>query len=76
MRNTVVLHQTDESVYGYTAPDDGRSEVFVAWIARSEVAAAAAVNFTSTPGNIQITNSSMDMTKLDEAAGEVIHVRP
>jgi hypothetical protein len=63
-----VLHQTDESVYGYTAPDDGRSEEFAAWIARSEVAAAAAVNFTSTPGNKQITISPISVTSRDTNA--------
>lgn len=68
MRNTVVLHQTDESVYGYTGPDDGRSEVFAAWIARSEVAAAAVVKFTSTPGNKQINTDSMDVTQLNALA--------
>ena len=39
-----------QRVYGYTAPSDGREEVFAAWIARDEVAAGA-VNFTSTPSN-------------------------
>ena len=68
MRNTVVLHQTDESVYGYTAPDDGRSEVFAAWIARSEVAAAAVVNVTSTPGNKQINTDSIEVTQLNALA--------
>ena len=52
-------------VYGYTAPSDGRDEVFAAWMARDE--ANATVDFTSTPGNKEITNSSMDMTKLDTA---------
>jgi hypothetical protein len=41
-----------QRVYGYTAPSDGREEVFAAWIARDEIAAASTpVNFTSTPSN-------------------------
>jgi hypothetical protein len=56
-------------VYGYTAPNDGRDEVFAAWIARDEVAAATApINFTSTPGNKYITTSPMDMTRYDAEA--------
>ncbi len=50
-------------VYGFTAPSDDRDEVFAAWIARDE--ANTTVHFTSTPGNIQILNSSMDMTELN-----------
>jgi len=50
-----------QRVYGYTAPSDGREKVFAAWIARDEVAAAAAVNFTSTLGNKPITTSAMDV---------------
>jgi hypothetical protein len=53
-------------VYGYTTPHDGRDEVFTAWIARDEV--AAAVNFTSTPGNKDIMNSSLDVTQLNAQA--------
>ncbi len=41
-----------QRVYGYTAPSDGREEVFAAWIARDEIAAASQPeNFTSTPSN-------------------------
>jgi hypothetical protein len=41
-----------QRVYSYTAPSDGREEVFAAWIARDEIAAASTpVNFTSTPSN-------------------------
>ena len=66
-RNTVVLHLTNESVYGYTAPHDGTDSVFAAWIARSEVAASAG-NFTSTPGNKDIITSPRDMTQLNALA--------
>ncbi len=56
-------------VYGYTAPSDGRSEVFAAWIARDEVAAASlAVSFTSTPGNKDIITPPIDVTRLDVEA--------
>jgi hypothetical protein len=51
-------------VYGYAAPDDGRDEVFTAWIERDE----AAVNFTSTPGNKQITTPQLDVTQLNAEA--------
>jgi len=58
-----------QRVYGYTDPEDGRDEVFAAWIARDEVAAAEApVNFTSTPGNKEIITSQMDKTQLDALA--------
>jgi hypothetical protein len=56
-----------QRVYGYTAPDDGRDNVFAAWIARDEVAAAT-VKFTSTPGNKQINTDSMNVTQLDAKA--------
>lgn len=61
-----MLHQTNESVYGYTAPYEGRDEVFAAWIARDE--AALAVNLTSTPGNKDIITSPQDVTQLDAEA--------
>ncbi len=54
-------------VYGSTTPSDGRDEVFTAWMVRDE---ATTVNFTSTPGNKEIINSSMDLTEL-EAGVEV-----
>jgi len=54
-------------VYGYTAPLDGREEVFAAWIARDEVAAAAG-SFTSTPGNKEIITSPQDVTRLNAQA--------
>ncbi len=54
-------------VYGYTAPSDGRDEVFTAWIERDEVAAAAG-NFTSTPGNKQINTGSISVTQHSETA--------
>jgi len=54
-------------VYGYTAPNDGRDSVFAAWIARDEVAAAA-LNFTSTPGNKEIITSLQDVTELNSEA--------
>jgi hypothetical protein len=51
-------------VYGYTAPIDGRDEVFASWIERDE-AASAVGNFTSTPGNKEIISSLLDVTQLD-----------
>lgn len=54
-------------VYGYTAPGDGRDEVFSAWIERDE-ANAAAGNFTSTPGNKEIITSPVDVTELKKEA--------
>ncbi len=54
-------------VYGYTAPSDGRDEVFAAWIERDE-AASAVVNFTSTPGNKDIITSPQDVPQLDAEA--------
>ena len=54
-------------VYGYTAPNDGRDEVFAAWIERDE-ANAAALNFTSTPGNKEIITSPQDVTELKKEA--------
>lgn len=60
-----------QRVYGYTAPSDGREEVFAAWIARDEVAAAA-FNFTSTPGNKEIMNSPRDVTRLDAIAAKIV----
>jgi len=51
-------------VYGYTAPIDGREEVFAAWIARDE----AQENFTSTPGNKQMTTAEQDVTRLNASA--------
>jgi hypothetical protein len=57
---------TRQRVYGYTDPEDGRDEVFAAWIARDEAAAAAI--FTSTPGNKEIITSQMDVTQLDALA--------
>jgi hypothetical protein len=51
-----------QRVYGYTAPIDGREEVFAAWIARDEV---AAVNFTSTPDNKEITTCPTSVTQTD-----------
>ena len=56
-----------QRVYGYTAPHDGRDEVFAAWISRDEVAAAA-VSFTSTPGNKDIITSPLDVTQIDAIA--------
>lgn len=52
-----------QRVYGYTAPIDGRDEVFAAWISRDEVAAAA-FNFTSTPGNKEIMTSPISVTPI------------
>jgi len=70
--NTYVDKGSDgnrQRVYGYTAPSDGRDEVFAAWLARDEVAAEeAAINFPSTPGNKQNTTSPMDITRLDAFA--------
>lgn len=57
-----------QRVYSYTAPNDGREEVFATWIARDEVAATAAVNFTSTPGNKEINTSPINVTQLDANA--------
>ncbi len=54
-------------VYGYTAPNDGRDEVFAAWIARDEVAAEA-FNFTSTPGNKEIITSPLEVSQRDSLA--------
>lgn len=54
-------------VYGYTAPNDGRDEVFAAWTERDEVAFRAG-NFTSTPGNKEIITSSQDVTELKKEA--------
>ena len=54
-------------VYGYTAPSDGRDEVFAAWIERDE-AASAALNFTSTPGNKEIITSPPVRTELKKEA--------
>jgi hypothetical protein len=51
-------------VYGYTAPIDGRDEVFAAWIERDE-AAFRAGSFTSTPGNKEIITSPLDVTQTD-----------
>jgi hypothetical protein len=51
-------------VYGYTAPKDGRDEVFAAWIERDE-AAFRAGSFTSTPGNKEIITSPLDVTQTD-----------
>lgn len=53
-------------VHGETAPHDGRDEVFTAKIARDEV--AAAVNFTSTPGNKEIITSPLDVTQSNTQA--------
>jgi len=53
-----------QRLYGYTAPIDGRDEVFAAWIERDE-AASAALNFTSTPGNKEIITSPQDVTQLE-----------
>ncbi len=58
-------------VYGSTTPSDGRDKVFAAWMVRDE---AATVNFTSTPGNKESTNSSMDLMEL-EAGVEVKSVQ-
>lgn len=67
-----------QRVYGYTAPDDGRDEVFAAWTARDEVALAAvalaaeavtaSTPVTSTPGNKDIITPPMDVTRLDADA--------
>jgi hypothetical protein len=55
-------------VYGYTAPSDGRDEVFAAWIERDE----AKVDFTSTPGNKQITTPQQEVTRLDTIAAKSV----
>ena len=54
-------------VYGYTAPQDGRDEVYTAWIARDEVAFRAE-NFTSTPGNKEIITSPQSGSQLNALA--------
>jgi len=56
-----------QRVYGYTAPDDVRDEVFAAWTARDEVALAAETA-ASTPGNKDIITPPMDVTRLDVEA--------
>ena len=50
-------------IYGYTAPCDGRDEVFAAWMARDEVAFSPGT-FTSTPGNKEIITSLTDVNQL------------
>ena len=62
-----------QRVYGYTAKEDGRDEVFAAWIARDEVALAAYATaaetpVTSTPGNKDIITPPMEVTRLEADA--------